>query len=280
MRKLNVINIMIIAMLLSCSPHRKFYPYRFVPTSLEKQPIKHVAVAPCNLIGEVPREIVGRENRLLHEIERYLHQHNKVVRGPKDLRSHWDRRRANSTGLFDAQTGSFKEKKANILLQKTIVEYCALKEVDAVVLPEVVPRKARLAGNYAYWDGVERRILIDSRYRRVDEFKYTGIIVGVSLKVLIFDKNGMCIFKSFGDIELATKLVYLDGIQQSASRDDHFDDAAMIQEAVKIAFHPFLKWDAFPKYAKFQELENKAQSGSGISVTPSKAKSVKEYEGE
>lgn len=108
-----------------------------------------------------------------------------------------------------------------------------------------------MIGNYGYWDGMEERLIIDSDFRTISNYNFSGECVGLSLKVIVLNKTGNLIFESIGGIELATKFI-LDGYNlKSASRDDHFEDIEKISKGIKTAFHPFIKNLNYPGKPKF-----------------------------
>lgn len=103
---------------------------------------------------------------------------------------------------------------------------------DAVVIPDLLIRRAKLAGSQARWDGI----------RRAQEggggMRWSGTTNAASIGVRIFDAEGRFLFEGVGGLDLLfrpnVREQKMELVEQPLSDEDH------LRRGIAIAFHPFL----------------------------------------
>ncbi len=114
---------------------------------------------------------------------------------------------------------------------------------DALVVPSLVYREAKLNKRRIKWDGVTRRLgKQEGESRRVPE-SFRGVISAVSLHVMVFSAGGELIFENYGGVNLAHELMLVPGELgglRADLRDDVLGEHRYLREGVELAFEPYL----------------------------------------
>ena len=114
---------------------------------------------------------------------------------------------------------------------------------DALVVPSLVYREARLNRRRIKWDGVVRRLgKQEDESRRVPE-SFKGVISAVSLHVMVFGAGGELIFENYGGVNLAHELSLApsgQGELRADLRDDVLGEHRVLRDGVELAFEPYL----------------------------------------
>lgn len=121
----------------------------------------------------------------------------------------------------------------------------------------IILRVAKLVGQYAYWDGTARKVILEDAFNSVDEFGYSGDAVGISIRILVFSSQGTLLFKGQAGIELLHKIIYENGIQKPVLRRNLFQNIKWNENAIRTAFHPFYTMKEYPKHPKFNSINEK-----------------------
>jgi hypothetical protein len=271
------IAILLCVLALSCSPYYKYYKFEMQPDCITKS----ITLAPLNLLDEKPKELIGMDSIFSSMIDNYLKTNEKQTISNEAFKSLWILKLSEMEGIYNKHTGQFLADSLQSLISKSVSAFCKMKNVDAVLFPSIVPRKAILSGPYGYWDGIQRKLIIEKPIENPNDFSWTGDAKGVSLKIIIYDKNGKPIFKSFGGIEMATKIKYFGTLPKAVSNDSLFSNSLQLKESIQIALHPFIIYADYPKHPKFESCE--ADSINGIIVTPiqnsTNIKEMKKWDG-
>lgn len=268
----------LLLILLSCSPNIKYHPYMY--NGGKNVELRDALLSNFNPVFGLPKELLGKEGKADSLISNYLKTGGYKVYRSDAFSNLINRNLQSSGGPYDPFSGKLQTDVIDGVLKKTAIEYCHIKNIDFVVIPFLVPRSAKLQNQYGYWDGVDQMIIVDSDFRTISNYNFTGDCIGLSLKILIINKMGDTIFKSFGGIELATKLVLEGNTLKSDSRDDHLEDEHRILKGIKIAFHPFIKDPNYPNnptFANIKEHETNPEMKANNSEDPS-VKDFKDYE--
>ena len=137
-----------------------------------------------------------------------------------------------------------------------VKEAAALYEFDALLMPSLILRQVLVQDREAAWDGVERRIRFANTPRapvgRGQNTFTQGIAMGslsanvsvVSLHLFAFARDGRMVFQGRGGIDILEEVDF-EGVQQTMRfqlrrRDDVFEDRQILDEAVEVAFTPYL----------------------------------------
>jgi hypothetical protein len=245
-----ILSIISLSLLPACSPYHSYFRYTFSET--KAQTIKTVIVAPLNVFIGIPKEFNKSSDRFYREIQTYLNQNGFIIKEYSDLEKKWKIKIAESPGFYNPETGKKDEKKFYQYLIEFIKDACLSCQVDAFIIPEVILREAVLAGDCSYWDGVYRKLEVGDEVVSADRYDFSGKTLALSLKVDIFNSNSEQIFHSFGGIENHLRLSF-ENTNKIETKEDLLMNDEFNQEAILIAFHPFIKTKIYPKKPTFSE---------------------------
>ena len=209
-----------------------------------------VAVAPLNLAVELPPDLAPAVEPVQQEILRHLIASGARVGvvWPADARLLWhravvsERDRGGGDPALRATAGEF----VRSFSEQSDADF------DLLVLPSLLYRQARIRGQRASWDGVEREMVVEGEEepppRRHPTARvgrgWRGELAGVSLHVLAFRRDGGLVSEAWGGLELAHRAVEpVPGPSGAAilyPREKPFDDLEHLREGVAIALEPFL----------------------------------------
>jgi hypothetical protein len=126
----------------------------------------------------------------------------------------------------------------------------AAREFDALVVPSLAFRSARLRTRRVSWDGVERRIETVGEPLEAGSVvlsnTFHGAISAPSLIVHVFSPDGTLIFQGAGGLDLVHRARFLPGRWLSDMRwqlepkSDPFSDAKLLHEGIAVALDPLL----------------------------------------
>jgi hypothetical protein len=236
--------------LLSCSIYHTYYRYTF--TLPDNQPFpKKVCIAPLNLLEGAEDSSIIHSSPLHRQIVGYFERNKIDVVQDTTLKAKWHECVIKSGGMYDPISGKVNPSIFAKTLLTFIVDVSREDSVEAIIFPAVVSTTAYLYDQFAYWDGVCREIIFNVAFQNVSTYNFSGTDAGLSLKALIFTPQGDLIFKSLGGIELANEIVNNHNGKKSVLRNDllrHFD---WNDEAIQIAFHPFIKMKGYPHHPNF-----------------------------
>jgi hypothetical protein len=222
------------------------HPYTLAPGA-SGAAARSLVVFPVNVVLSLPSELEPSSERADAAIRAYLvDAHGKEISTPRVLeaRDLWMRsiREAAAAG-----EGSDFSDAVRILAR-------GLREsgpYDALVIPSLLYRPARMSGYSVQWDGVSRRVPVNSPPQRVGSIhvstSFSGQMDAVSLHVLVYDVEGRELFESFGGLDLAHEVEVWGNPQRPSEtgwdfvlRPDPLEDPALLREGIAIAFDPYL----------------------------------------
>jgi len=144
-------------------------------------------------------------------------------------------------GGVTAAVDPFQEpryRQARVLLAERLL---ADGDADAVVMPTLVPRTAEIEGRTLLWDGVKRKLEVESVDATVDR-KYTQTPNArvASLRISVFDRKGELLFERLRGLEPLVWIRVERGHYRVEDRTKLFQDEALLSDEVRTAFEPFL----------------------------------------
>lgn len=201
--------------------------------------VSRFAILPTNALVPLPAELSGARERVLGAITRYLgvqRRERRLVELPQ-TRQLW-RASIAEVNASDSLPHDFQA--AMRVFTRGLLESTAF---DALVVPSLVYREAKLSRRSIKWDGVIRRLgKQEDESRRVPE-SFRGVVSAVSLHVMVFSAGGELIFENYGGVDLAHELTpvrdELGGLRADL-RDDVLEEHRFIREGVELAFEPYL----------------------------------------
>lgn len=220
-----------------------------------------VVVAPMNLPLQLAPDLEDAVDPVTQELIRYLQAHDgrvSVIFGP-DAWNLW----RDSAEALEKGRGEPPE----LAAVASVFSRALAKEsdFDLLVLPSLVFRDARVAGRFAQWDGVRRRIRFRIRsgvpVERLQSIPdpvdstdlsgagsvapdYRGQITGLSLHALVFTPEGRGVFQGFGGLDLVHDTVQkLEGGGDSSFLRLHsklLENPEHVREGIALALDPYL----------------------------------------
>lgn len=167
---------------------------------------QRIVVAPLNLAVHSPEELLGQQEPVWRELIGFLETHNEGV------------------GVLNSGTAGviWEDTLADMVKSDTPPELGAAlasfarrladqTPYDVLVVPSLVLRRARVLGEQARWDGVERRLplLKPAEYESVDVGSFSvqkrgfrGSISAASLHVMMFEPGGAAVFDGLGGLSV------------------------------------------------------------------------------
>jgi hypothetical protein len=188
-------------------------------------------ILPLNVTAIMPPELEALSSFVWTELEIYLRAHGKRLKTAsfRDARRLWlSSIRQVRAGEKGARAGFDDAARALVL------ELAKHAEFDTVIVPSLFIRKARISGNSATWDGVERSLEFEESRRDARSILANTPLVGAapaaSLHAVVLDAKGNKIQEAKGGLELLVL----------ATRTDLFANREHVREGVAEALAPFL----------------------------------------
>jgi len=246
--KLMVVGTTLLAAVIATGCAKPYDPFR-VPQDELRQRVKTIAVArvvvPPNVDGPG-----GASAKFHPALETRLEAAGFKVVPAEQVREVWDAKAKELGGMFDPQTGTLNEEKANALMSHVRGQMKERFRADALVLPYVRTVSARyssmpFAGITARWDGASESI-VTSTVDNVLTPDINGTVPALSLFVRIEDLTGTVLYVKAGGIQVVQKLVSMPNAFRSNNfvpvpKSELFADPQRIQQAVNYALEPFFK---------------------------------------
>lgn len=162
---------------------------------------KRVAVA-MPQVPEIPNREAARE-RLVAAVAAGLQQAGFTVVPPAEYAAVWDPIFEASGGFYDPITGRLLTDKRSAALRQAFEQFGSESPVDAVFLPEVVVRDARVDEGKAKWDGAVVELSKGGLFSSAAGFG--GTIPALSLELRAVDREMREVFLRSGGLELLVR---------------------------------------------------------------------------
>jgi hypothetical protein len=240
-----------VLMLAGCSPYVKYYPYAFDRDSAPA--VKKVAIAPWNLLSPMPDYVRGKETRIDDALIVYLKDHSVAAEPCKAAGTIWNEQKREAGGIYDSYEGRVDTEKLRVAIRSTVSRICAAEEVDAVVFPEIVVRRATLEGTAVVWDGTVQKIDVAKGSEDFFPANWNGESFALSLVILIIDKNNRLVLRNVAGIEHPFEAVREGTAPKWKKRKDLLTDSARIHHAIAVSLHPLIPFSGYPEKPAFSK---------------------------
>ena len=258
-------------MLIGCSQYITYYRYEINATGKAPQTI---SIAPLNILEVESQTGKIKGSFVDSALREYLVKNNKKIVPNNSFESIWLYNLGKLDGLYNSSNGKIKKDTMEKLIIQSVQAFCELNACDAMIFPAIVERKALLSGPYGCWDGATRKLPMDNTVEDPNKYYWVGNVKAASIKITIYSKDGKLYFKSFGGLELITKITY-DGKQfKSINRENFIEDNDYLTTAIRTAFHPFVIFKEYPKSPHFAISDS--DHVLGITITPVQNENLKE----
>jgi hypothetical protein len=198
---------------------------------------------PANVVAPVPPGLESGLAFVDTELRSYLESQGRRVEalGPREAHAEWLATAQALTAAGDETKRNF-ESAASALAPRLRAE----RAFDALVIPWVALRRAKVRGRSVSWDGVERTLRVENPEGRSLVFlrDFEAEAACPSLQVAVFSARGERLFEGVGGLDLVHSLV-VEGDPprvdaESLPRAQIFADRAALQEGIARAFDPLL----------------------------------------
>lgn len=196
-----------------------------------------VAVAAAE-VPKIPNRSAARE-RYTAAVTTALTQAGFEVIPPTEYAAVWDPIYASAGGFYDPLTGDFLAEKRKAAIAEAFAKLGAASPVDAVFLPALVRREARIDKGEAKWDGLS--IPLGKGGALFDKSRqFGGTMPAMSLELRALDKDLNEVFLGRGGIELLERfkvggLMSMGGFEEIPDADwlaDSAKDAPATERAL------------------------------------------------
>lgn len=208
-------------------------------------PPRRVVVFPLNVVVTLPTDVESGVAAVSEELRAYLEARGLAVDRVElaDAREAWLR----SAQALKAEVGpdrmSFEG--AGRTLARQLRE---VKDFDALILPWIAMRSARMQGGTISWDGVKRKLKVagsDGRPRSSWVLgRVRSTVVAPSLQLAVFSPQGEKLYEGIGgldlvhdaDLDVSSARIHFEMVP----RTPIFQDRAYLRQGIAIAVDPLL----------------------------------------
>jgi hypothetical protein len=198
---------------------------------------------PCNLVVELPPQLVDSPEIVDHEIARYLRSHGRSVHriARADARRLWIESiaAAKEAGLphsFESATPFLSARLR------------ASGDYDALLIPSLLLENLRVRGRGARWEGVQRSVRFigvpADRGSLELSRSFQGELPAVTLHVMVLDREDARVFQGRGGVDLIHEVDLSDVVETGSwrlqLRRDPLGDRARLREGIALALSPYL----------------------------------------
>lgn len=205
--------------------------------------VRDVALFPANIVVAPPQGLETATPYVDEEIGKYLDSHGKRVQV-------LTREEAFTEWLASAQALKDEVGESQMSFDGAAATLArrlhAKQRFDALVLPWIAVRPAKVRGRTVTWDGVTRTLrILNPQGRSLQVLRdLEARAAAPSLQVAVFSPDGRKLFEGVGGLDLVHLLV-LEGEPtrieaEPLSRSEIFADRTSVQEGIAVAFDPFL----------------------------------------
>ncbi|MYM32103.1 hypothetical protein GTP58_27600 [Duganella sp. CY15W] len=149
----------------------------------------------------------------------------------------WRQEIAEVGGVFDPATGAMKRREYAQALGHLVQRVSAETKAAMVIRPQLVLRKAEVAGVSAAWDGQIRRL--PAKGGGGDDVRGNGSTLGLSVGLNMFAASGELVLSTYGGAMLPYRVNFL--TLQNEVRPDLFAEDKDLADGVALALEPFFK---------------------------------------
>lgn len=208
--------------------------------------VDNIMVLPLNLTFAMPTEIEGASGRVFAELGRYFaaRQRQAVTVSVIDANRLW------AASIVEVEASAPETRGYEAAMSVLARRLGASGDFDAIVVPDLVFRDARLSRRTAEWDGVKRTFRMVNAPSSLDDsvirtMSFGGSTSGVSVRVRVYTPTGTSVFEGYGGIDLIHQVNLADMTRkrryQVEVRPDLLEDVELIRNAIAQAFLPYFE---------------------------------------
>lgn len=204
---------------------------------------QHVVLLP---IESLHSELLEQDNEIYPLLEQAIAKKKFVVTtsNAEQFQPALDQALADAGSIYDPSVGQFLPSDRQIYIKSLIDYYSKETTVDVLVLPELLIRNARVHGDTAAWDGVERDVELTEKPNK----PYTSLreARGLSIKLSVYSRNGAFLQQSYAGISLPYTVNYNQKPAELNLKDE-FMSVKEQRQAVTAVLRPFFQQVKYTK---------------------------------
>jgi hypothetical protein len=225
--------------LVGCQSAVETYPYRYTALYDETDQARTVMVLTLEAMLPNVKPPAHDQARLLEVGMAQLRDAGFTVRDSGPLLDAWDRRLERHPGFFDPHSGAFRLAAWQETLGQAMADLPQDRRVDGIVMLGVLRRQVETDGYGASWDGVTRKVRTVNAPPNEELHRVTGAMVGASLLVWVFDRDGHEVLQNVHGVDLITYFHYERADQVTVREvDDPLGDQEELEEAFSASLAP------------------------------------------
>lgn len=228
------------------------FPYVMAAT-LPSVSTQTLIVAPISY-GIPSRRLLSRsEPWARSNVEVFLKANGAKIVPSARFTSSWKRATERMGEPYDAATGKLNSTLFNDLLSHVSAELKASSGVNLVIFVDIRDQSVLVGGStgkhVARWHGVSREAtLIGSGQPSKEKYEWNEAFDASSLYITATDQHANVVFNSAGGLEL------LEGVNLRSRQKERitniFRDTDSLDQAIRLAFHPWVTMDGYPGRAQ------------------------------
>jgi len=228
------------------------YPYQINTAALQKHPPKKLVIATVNVSGEPTRyHLKSASARIDDKVKEYLQAHGYQIAPSYLFENAWNQAVHTYGDLYDPTTGRVDPNTWRAVMITTAKTLHDTTDIDAIVFTDVVEvDSAHDVGmdHLAQWDGVSRKPSTASAGSEgvSTDFNWSQPVKLASLVVTIYSTSLEGLFTSRGGLD-TLQVIDTKNSPVYVRRKHVLDNESNVDQGIRLAFHPFIKIDDYPK---------------------------------
>jgi len=228
------------------------YPYQINTELLQQKPPKKLVIATANVSGEPTRYHLQKASQYIDEkVKKYLQDHGYQVAPSYLFENAWNQAVHTYGDLYDPTTGRVDPNTWRAVMVTTAKTLHDTTDIDAIVFTDVIERDAAHdvgMDHLAQWDGVSRKPSTASAGSEgvSMDFNWSQPVKVATLVVTIYSTSLEGLFTSRGGLD-TLQVIDTKNTPMYVRRKKILDNDTNIDQGIRLAFHPFIKIDDYPK---------------------------------
>jgi hypothetical protein len=250
--------VLLFLILTSCSTSSRFddslYPYNINADAIKNKPIKKLIMATVSLGTPTKSYLAKSENRARNMVKDYLNDSGYELLPSYHFDNAWKQALRDHGNPYDASIGKLDIDTWRDVVVTTAKILERTTDADAVIFANIVEVKIQHSSSsqhYARWDGIYRKPGTQGLGSGVPlSFNWSETINGGSLQIAIYNMDLIRVFSSRGGIDTLEAIDMKSSDPSFIRRKKVLKDVGNMEDAVQLAFHPFIVMDDYPSQEK------------------------------
>lgn len=225
------------------------YHYQIDEDATNQSKLKKIVIASVNYAQESPSYLRYEESRVDTVVANYLQENGYEVVTGNQFDTVWANAIDQHGDYYDRTTASYRRDRFNQILSDSLTELKDRYDIDGILFTDLITRKVNFSyksPHYAAWDGVKRKPRLKGGNGVPRDYNWAKSFRVSSISLTLFRSDKKFLFNSVGGIEVIDNLNMKTGTPKATRNSNLFNDEDMLEEGIKIAFHPFIPMLDYP----------------------------------